>query len=124
MNTTSNLSPKNSPCPNPQWPEIRLVVRGLGAVISFKNTKMLTKGKLITDPKKQEWMRRCVQSFVSQFISLCQTDDSGIYPECLKQYAIASLPLDDNWQELEIGRASCALTEKGNEGATIIIERI
>lgn len=99
-------------------------IKGLGNIPSFKNKKMLARGRLITNPKTQQWMQECIRALESQLSSACQTKGLGTSPECLKQFAIACVPLDDNWLELEIGKASCKFVESGEEGAAITIERI
>lgn len=97
---------------------VTLEVKGLGPTPSFKNNRRL----FFTNPRNRRWMDECIRLFVSQFNSVYRTGNSATCPECLRQSVIASLPLDDNWQELEIGAVSCKLIEKGNEGATITIE--
>lgn len=100
---------------------INVVVQGLGHVPSFKNRKRIYRKKLVTARKEQEWMEKCIRSLKSQLSSIFQTADSEMSPECLRQSAIASLPLDDNWQELGIGKVSCKLVKSGEEGAVITI---
>lgn len=97
-----------------------LFVQHLGNVPSFKNSRRL----FFTHPKKRKWMDHCIQSFVSQLISASQTGPFGTCQACSKQFVIACAPLDDNWQELEIGRVSCKLTDSETAGATVTIERL
>lgn len=105
----------------PSWP-VRLHVKGLGHVPSFKNSKMLTRGRLITNPKKQKWMDQCIASFELQLMSLCQTREGGTSTAALQRFLTASLPQDDAWlfvPELKV-KAEQAATH--DEGALITIE--
>lgn len=104
--------------------KIELVVKNQGSVISFKNNKMIAKGRLITDPKKQKWMRRCIQSFASQLSCITQTTYAGMLTERPAPSSTVLFPLDDSWQwipQLIVIAERCA---KGDEGATITIEEI
>lgn len=107
---------------------IRLEVQGIGPVISLKNGKLLTRGKLITDPKKQKWMDQCVQLLFSQLDSAFPTTGPRTSTTLLSPCATLSREqlrsFDDRWQivrELHITAEKC---EKGQEGATITIERL
>jgi len=102
---------------------IRLNVKGLGHVPSFKNSKIWTGKKLITKPERQEWMRRCTQSFESQLRSLSQTSEAGMETAHLAPYSIASsLPLDDSVHWIPELRVVVVFVEPGEEGAEIVIE--
>jgi hypothetical protein len=107
--------------------KIVLQVKGLGHVPSFKNTKMMTRGRLITDPAKQKWMDRCIQSFVSQLCSLSQTEGSVMRTERCQQYAMSLLAqFDDSLDwicEIKIV-AHPRIVAKGTEGAIVILEEI
>lgn len=103
---------------------LRLVIRGLGHVVSFKNSKMIARGRLITDPKKQEQMDRIIRSFESQLLSAFQTTEGAILTVPYRQFLTASLPADDDWKHLPEIHLSVALVPKGEEGAEITIERI
>ena len=102
---------------------IKLVVGGIGNVPSFKNSKMLTRGRLITDPKKQAWMERCIQSFESQLRSAFQTrgiaTTTGPIP--LSRIALL-LPLDDSRKWIPRHCVNTRLVSKGSEGAELVIE--
>lgn len=108
--------------------QIALTVSGLGHVPSFKNKKIIVKTKrrprLITHPKVQQWMERCTQSFASQLRARFPTTGSGTTAECSPPSKTVSWPLDDNWQELEIGRVRTILVPKGQEGADLLIESL
>jgi hypothetical protein len=112
---------------NPHAEEIRIYIQGLGPVPSFKNKKRIVLNKatgkpfLATESKTKRWMKEAVKSIASQLRSTCQIKEGGTTPECLKRFAMQSLPLDDNWQELEIGHVHTKLVPKGLEGAHISI---
>lgn len=101
--------------------KLTLTITGLGHVPSFKNGKMLARGRLITNPKKQEWMKQCIASFQSQFVSLCPTIVGATLTESLAQFLIASLPQDDCWQSVPELNISVNRVGKGKEGAVIEI---
>jgi hypothetical protein len=120
--TSENFS--HSPARAPSGP-IVLEVRGLGPVPAFKNSKLLTRGKIITKPEYKQWMERCVQAFAFQLFSAIRACDAGTSTEqpalCL---IVSLLPEDDCWTilpELHVRAERCP---KGEEGATITIERI
>ena len=102
---------------------INLAVYGIGHVPSFKNSKLLTRGRLITDPKKQEWMEWCIQSFVSQLRSALQTRGIATTTGPIPLSKIASLlPLDDSRKWIPEHSVSTRLVSKGSEGAELVIE--
>lgn len=102
---------------------IKLVVQGISSVPSFKNSKMIARGRLITDPKKQAWMEKCIQSFVSQLRSEFQTrgiaTTTGPIP--LSKIALL-LPLDDSRKWIPRHCVSSRQVSKGSEGAELVIE--
>jgi hypothetical protein len=104
---------------------ITLVVHGIGSVPSFKNNKMLTKGKLITDPKKQKWMDRAIRSIESQLHSLLRTtgEETSMEPQ-VRSLIAWSKQFDDSVQWIPSLRLEVVNCEKGKEGAEITIERI
>jgi len=106
-------------------PPIRLSIRGLDHVVSFKNSKMIARGRLITDPKKQKWMERCTLSFEHQLRSEFQTRGIEITtgPSALSLIALL-LPLDDSRKWIPKHSADTQLVSKGEEGADILIEVI
>lgn len=114
---------------------IRLSIRSQGPVPSFKNAKRIAglkkhgnqwigQPKLITRPDVKQWMRQAISSFVSQWYSGLATDAPGTTPACSKQSVTASWPLDDGWEDMEIGSIKTILVPKGEEGADIIIEQL
>jgi len=105
--------------------KIILAVRNQGHVPSFKNNKMLVRGRLITDPKKQKWMQRCIQSFESQLFLLTRTTAAGTLTDnSLRSLIASSLPLDDSHQWIPEIKIEAVQLEMGHEGAVIIIEPI
>lgn len=106
-------------------PPIKLVVKGLGDVPSFKNSKMIARGRLITDPEKQRWMERCTKAFESQLRSWCQTAGIVISTEQPALSRIASsMPLDDCLHWIPKVSVSWRGVSKGEEGAVVSIEPI
>lgn len=103
---------------------IVLVIRNIGHVPSFKNHKLLTRGRTITDPKKQKWMKLCIQGFVSQLLSKCQISETGTLTEHHLRSLIALLPQDDNWKHMPELSVSAIQVDKGKEGAFVTIEKI
>lgn len=102
-----------------------LVVRGLGPVPSFKNNKMIARGRLITNPKRQEWMKRCVDSFVSQLLCVTRIYDAGTATEHCPHCLIASsLPADDCWSIVPQITISAIKANPDMAGATITIEKL
>lgn len=117
-------SSKNLDTPSPAQP-IKLSIKGLGEICSFKNSKLLARGRLITDPKKQEKMDRYIQSIKSQLYSELRTRGIAISTGCSPQSLIASfMPLDDSRQWIPEIHVSCVDVEKGEEGCDILIEKI
>lgn len=105
--------------------KIELAVKHLGHVPSFKNSKMIARGRLITDPKKQKWMEACIRSFESQLFCIAQIGGGGTLTAPPAPSLIASsLPQDDSRQWIPRLEIADREVEKGLEGATIIIESI
>ena len=104
---------------------IVLKIQGIGNCPSFKNSKMLSRGKLITDPEKQKWMERAIRAIESQLISLSQTIGGETLTELQQRSLIASfMPEDDSWQLVPEIKIVGHKTDKDSEGATITIEKI
>ena len=112
---------------NPSGKEIRISIRGLGNPPSFKNKKRIvtnpSTGKpfLATASHTKQWMKAAIESIASTLRSVCQTRGGGTTPACWRRFAMRSLPLDDNWQVLEIGSVRTEQVPKGQEGADIIL---
>lgn len=104
---------------------ISLSVKGIGHVPSFKNSKMLTRGKLITDPKKQKWMAKCTKDIESQLRCWFLITEIGTATECTLRYrTVSSLPLDDCLDWIGSHSVSWRKVNKGEEGAIVEIEAI
>ena len=106
-----------------------LVVKELGHVPSFKNTKAIafnrrTRKRFIrTDPKKKDWMERCIRNFEFQLSSAFPTGGAGTVMEPPARSSIASsLPLDDSLAWIPELHVVCERVAPGEEGAAIIIE--
>jgi hypothetical protein len=104
---------------------IRLDVRGIGDVPAMKNNKMITRGKLITNPKRQKWMEHCIQLIESQLLFAMQTDASGtLTAQQVRSWIASNMPASDSRQwvpKLNVDSSDC---DKGEEGATIEIEKL
>lgn len=99
---------------------IRLTL-DLGPVPSFKNGKLLSRGRLITDPKKQKWMRRAVSNIMSQLVSLAMTtgDETSTVRQRLS-LIVSSLPADDSCKF--ISKITIQHYKGPRAGAVIMIE--
>lgn len=108
----------------PQSNSIKLVVKGFH-VPSFKNSKMLTRGRLITKPEYQHQMEQITQAFESQLRSWFQTNgiETGTGPTALLQIA-SLLPLDDSLKWIAEHCVAWRRVSKGNEGAELIVEKL
>lgn len=104
---------------------ISLSVKGIGHVPSFKNSKMMTRGRLITDPKKQKWMAKCTKDIESQLRYLFLITDPGTETECIpRSRIVSSLPLDDCLDWIGSHSVSWRKVNKGEEGAIVEIEAL
>lgn len=104
---------------------VRLNVKGLQHVPSFKNSKLIARGRLITKPERQVWMEKATQSFVSQLISLSQTIGDGTWTDQQRRsWILSHLPEDDSRQWIKEIHIECTEVYKGCEGAVIEIERL
>jgi hypothetical protein len=102
---------------------IKLTVTGKGHVPSFKNSKMLTRGRLITKPEFQEWMQGCVVDFESQLRSVYQTTETEMpMVRSLRCWIACVVPLKDSVRHIVDERILVELVAPGEEGATIVIE--
>ena len=113
---------------------VRLEIRSLGNIPSFKNSKMIipftTKagkrsGRPVTKSEYAAQMKLITELLESQLRSVAQTTGgetpTGHYPPSL----IASFtPLDDSRQWIPDMRITAEECAPGDEGATITIERL
>lgn len=105
--------------------KIELAIRNQGHVPSFKNNKMIARGRLITAPQKQKWMNRCIQSFESQLFCGSATIEGGMLTGQQLQSLIALfMPQDDSRQWIPELHILSEDVDKGSEGAIVIIEPI
>lgn len=104
---------------------VTLQIRGQGPITSFKNSKMLSRGRLITSPIKQKQMEGYIRAIESQLRSEYQTSGGETQTgHSLASWIASCVPLDDSIQwvpEITIKAVSVA---KGEEGADIVIEQI
>lgn len=107
---------------------IVLTLNHLGHCPSFKNNKMLVKGKLITDPKKQKWMNQAIQQLKSQLLSASQTTEGETLTAEPQPSSTALLMrlknMDDCRQWVPEIHVRCEIVEKGQEGVDIVIEEL
>jgi len=104
---------------------VTLVIQGIGEVPSFKNSKMIARGRLITDPKKQQWMERCTKAIEYQLRCWLLTIGTETAMECIPQSKIASLlPLDDSLKWIGLHSVSWRKVKKGDEGFEIVIQQL
>jgi len=105
---------------------LTLQIRGLSHVPSFKNTKMIItrpKPRLITDPRKKQWMERAIRLIESQFAGAFPMRADETVGAWRKRLQIAScLPLDDSLGWMIPGPQSVVRVAPGEEGADIVIE--
>jgi len=105
--------------------KIVLVVKDLGHVPSFKNSKMLTRGRLITKPERQKWMARCIQSFLAQLSCSSQTIAVEMRAARSTPYLTAWSPrFDDSVQWIPDIKITTQIVAKGKEGAIVILEKL
>jgi hypothetical protein len=99
---------------------VKLEIKNQGHVPSFKNGKMMTRGRLITDPKKQKWMEKAATCMESQLRSLYQTSETGMQTGLsLQSWILTYLPLDDCLKWIGVPCGSWRKVKKGEEGAEI-----
>jgi len=104
---------------------LTLTITGLGHCPSFKNSKMITRGRLITDPKKQKWMDACIRSIEWQLRCWFLTRGIVTATEHIPlSKIVSSLPLEDSLKWIASHSVSWRKVKKGEEGAVIEIEQI
>jgi hypothetical protein len=115
---------------------LTLEIRGLGPVVSFKNSKVLLvknpktgeplkRPMLVTKGEYKKQMRKIVESFVLQLLCASQTIIDGTGTALLRRSLIASLlPEDDSLNEIPEFHVYVERVEEGQEGALIEIQRI
>jgi hypothetical protein len=107
---------------------VHLHLRKHGHVPSFKNKKMLTRGKLITNPKKQKQMDALILDLKYQLISLFRTSGTetqmALSQPCLTALSEHSTRFDDSVQWIPKITIHVKKVSKGFEGADIAITLI
>lgn len=104
---------------------IVLKIQGVGEIPSFKNSKMIARGRLITDPRKQKIMERITRSFEFQLRSLSQTTEAGTGTAHIPPSKIVSfMPLDDSLDWIPEHSVKLQRVSKEQAGAIVTIERL
>jgi hypothetical protein len=103
-----------------------ILLKFLGREIpSFKNTKMIARGRLITDPKKQAVMEQITTAFEFQLHCAIPRIATKTLTEQQRLSLIASyLPLDDSRKWISELCVRWLQVPKGKEGALVRIERV
>ena len=116
---------------NPSSTPIRLEIKMMGHVPSFKNSKQMITGRggrrpmLITKPERQKWMKDATASLESQLRSELAMRGIATTTGLTQLSKIASLlPLDDSRKWIPSHSVSTRLVSKGEEGASIVINKI
>lgn len=106
-------------------PLLKLQIRGLGHVPSFKNMKRASAKGLFTEPRAKKWMQACSDSFALQLLCVFQVARRGTPTALSRQSWIASVaPLDDSVREIVEIHLRVESVEPGQEGADIGIEPV
>lgn len=140
-----------SPKSGPTTMSVTLNLRGLGPIPSFKNRKLIRtwmdkasrkeeyrdghwwirrdtiklRSMLYLEPALQTWMDRATSLIESQLRSALATSAGMIQTAACQRSLIATLlPLDDCWTNFKEVHVLSQLCEKGEEGATITIEKL
>lgn len=114
---------------------LTLEIRGVGHVVSFKNSKiMITKGKggrplprpmLITKGEYKVQMQKIVESFVSQLLCASRTVNGATGTAQWRRSLIAlSMPADDSLNDIPEIHLYVKRVEIGEEGADVEIQEI
>ena len=104
---------------------IKLSIRGLGHVPSFKNMKRASRKGLFTEPRAKRWMQGCADSFALQLLSAYQIEKLAMPTAPSRPCWIAlSVPLDDSVKEIVEERIRVEFVEPGQEGADVTIEAV
>lgn len=105
--------------------KIALEIKNQGPVPSFKNAKRIFGSKLVTRKDVKKWMAQCTQSFESQLFCATVIGEGATLTAQLQRSSIASsLPHDDSWDWIPQLEVRAVLCNKGEEGATVTIEKL
>ena len=133
MKTSSEDSP---PPANTRSDIILIRVSGVGPIPSFKNhhriagLKKQSDGQWLGRPKTivrsdiKERKQSIINAIASQLRSIAPIVEGLTIQECWKRFVTRSLPRDDCWEDLEIGKVTTEICVPGQEGCTIIIEKL
>ena len=117
--------PNSTPSSKSPDTSLLIKVRGCGNLVSFKNTKMIARGRLITDPKKQAKMEQYIHAIISNLLSMYPTIAQETATGCLQQFVIASsMPADDSWQWIPEISVRVVKVAPGEEGCDILLTRL
>ncbi len=115
----------NSPKSSPAKATLTLQIKGQGAITSFKNSKLLSRGRLITSPIKQKQMDGYIRAIESQLRCAYQTSAEGMpMGRSLACWTALFVPLDDAIQWIPEITIRAVNVPKGEEGAEIVIEQL
>lgn len=91
----------------------------------MKNNKLLTRGRLITKPAYQGWIKRCIHGFECQLRFLFRTTAEGTQTEHSRLYWIPLFAhFDDSVEWIEEINVKVIRVPKGGEGAIVIVEQV
>jgi len=104
---------------------IVISLRGLGHIVSFKNTKMIARGRLITNPKKQKAMESYILAIECELLSAFRTTaDATQMEHSLASWTRLSMPQDDSVDWIQEISIRVERVKHGDEGAEITIEKL
>ncbi len=102
-----------------------LKIRNCGHIVSFKNSKMIARGRLMTSPIKQKAMDSYTRAIESELCSAFRTTAGETQMGHSLAYWIRSyVPQDDSVQWVPQISIEVLRVGKGEEGADITIERL
>ena len=106
------------------YPPVKLEIKGM-IIPSFKNRKIICGNRLITNPKQKKLMQQIIQSFALQLCSAFPTTLGATRMDASRRFSIvSSMPADDCWTRIPDTVIHCEKCEPGQEGCTVVIERI
>ena len=110
---------------------LRLSIRGLSHVISFKNRKRAIldrntgKMRTLTEPKAAKWMKACIELFESRLFSEYLTSADGMRTgRSLRSWIASYTPASDSVNAITEINVKVERVPVGEEGADILIERL
>ncbi len=105
--------------------KLELQLAGLGNVPSFKNSRLIARGRLITKPEYRKWMDRATRSFEFQLSSASLTiaDATRTAPSPPSSIAWWTR-FDDSRQWIREIHVQVEIVPKGAEGAILLLESL